>query len=82
MISLRSPNDDAFMLGRELYGYNPNDHGIFAVFYQYDEYGFDGLRGTEIALKAHGLIPVAKGSYIRGTLDIENGLEKIIEFRV
>ncbi len=49
-----------------------------AVFYQYDEYGFDGLRGTEIALKKHGLIPVAKGSYIRGTLDIEAGLEKII----
>ena len=49
-----------------------------AVFYQYDEYGFDGLRGTEIALKKHGLIPVAKGSYVRGTLDIEAGLEKII----
>ncbi len=50
-----------------------------AVFYQYDEYGFDGLRGTEIALKRHGLIPVAKGSYIRGTLDVETGLEKIIQ---
>ncbi|NOX33207.1 MAG: ABC transporter substrate-binding protein [Deltaproteobacteria bacterium] len=49
-----------------------------AVFYQYDEYGFDGLRGTEIALKKYGLIPVAKGSYIRGTLDVEAGLEKII----
>ena len=50
-----------------------------AVFYQYDEYGFDGLRGTEIALKTYGLIPVAKGSYIRGTLDVEAGLEKIIQ---
>lgn len=50
-----------------------------AVFYQYDEYGFDGLRGTEIALKKYGLIPVAKGSYIRGTLDVEAGLEKIIQ---
>jgi ABC-type branched-subunit amino acid transport system substrate-binding protein len=49
-----------------------------AVFYQYDEYGFDGLRGTEIALKKYGLIPVAKGSYVRGTLDVETGLEKII----
>ncbi len=49
-----------------------------AVFYQYDEYGFDGLRGTEIALKKYGLIPVAKGSYIRGTLDVENGLDNII----
>ena len=50
-----------------------------AVFYQYDEYGFDGLRGTEIALKKYGLIPVAKGSYVRGTLDVEAGLEKIIQ---
>ncbi len=50
-----------------------------AVFYQYDEYGFDGLRGTEIALKKYGLIPVAKGSYVRGTLDVEAGLDKIIE---
>lgn len=49
-----------------------------AVFYQYDEYGFEGLRGTEIALKEYGMVPVAKGSYIRGTLDVENGLEKII----
>lgn len=50
-----------------------------AVFYQYDEYGFDGLRGTEIALKNYGLIPVTKGSYVRGTLDVEAGLEKIIQ---
>jgi len=49
-----------------------------AVFYQYDEYGFDGLRGTEIALQKHGLVPVAKGSYVRGTLDVEAGLETII----
>ena len=50
-----------------------------AVFYQYDEYGFDGLRGAEIALKQYDLKPVAKGSYVRGTLDVEAGLEKIIE---
>jgi branched-chain amino acid transport system substrate-binding protein len=49
-----------------------------AVFYQYDAYGFDGLRGTEIALKPYGLVPVATGSYIRGTLDVEEGLEKIM----
>ncbi len=49
-----------------------------AVFYQYDEYGFDGLRGAEIALKQYGLKPVAKGTYVRGTLDVEDGLEKII----
>ncbi len=52
-----------------------------AVFYQYDEYGFDGLRGVEIALKQYNLKPVAKGSYVRGTLDIEAGLEKIINSR-
>ena len=49
-----------------------------AVFYQYDAYGFDGLVGTELALKKHGLAPVAKGSYMRGTLRVEDGLEKIM----
>jgi branched-chain amino acid transport system substrate-binding protein len=49
-----------------------------AVFYQYDEYGFDGLRGTELALNAYDLAPVATGSYIRGTLDVEDGLDRII----
>lgn len=49
-----------------------------AVFYQYDEYGFDGLRGVEIALKKYELLPVAKGTYIRGTLEIESGLKKIM----
>ncbi len=48
------------------------------VFYQYDAYGFDGLRGTEIALKPYGLVPVAKGTYIRGTLNIEEGLHRIM----
>lgn len=52
-----------------------------AVFYQYDEYGFDGLRGTELALKKYGLVPVAKGSYVRGTLDVETGLETIMASR-
>lgn len=49
-----------------------------AVFYQYDAYGFDGLRGTEMALKARGLAPVARGSYIRGTLDVEEGVGRIL----
>ncbi|MFH1156933.1 MAG: ABC transporter substrate-binding protein [Pseudomonadota bacterium] len=49
-----------------------------AVFYQYDAYGFDGLKGTEIALKSYTLVPVATGTYIRGTLDVEEGLEKIM----
>ena len=56
-----------------------NDLGIrkIAVFYQYDSYGFDGLIGTELALKEFGLEPVARGSYIRGTQDVNEGLEKI-----
>lgn len=49
-----------------------------AVFYQYDAYGFDGLRGAELALKRYRLVPVATGTYIRGTLDIDEGLEKIM----
>lgn len=52
-----------------------------AVFYQYDAYGFDGLTGTELALKEYGLEPVARGSYVRGTLDVEEGLTKIRDSR-
>ncbi|MFO7709949.1 MAG: ABC transporter substrate-binding protein [Desulfobacterales bacterium] len=52
-----------------------------AVFYQYDAYGFDGLTGTELALKRFNLAPVAGGSYNRGTLDVEEGLNKIISSR-
>jgi branched-chain amino acid transport system substrate-binding protein len=50
-----------------------------AVFYQYDAYGFDGLKGTELALRAYDLAPVARGSYTRGTQEIEEGLEAIID---
>lgn len=55
------------------------DLGIrrIAVFYQFDAYGFDGLIGTELALKRFGLEPVARGSYIRGTENVEEGLDKI-----
>ncbi len=55
------------------------DVGIkkFAVFYQYDAFGFDGLGGTELALKKYGLRPVAKASYIRGTLDVEEAVDKV-----
>ena len=55
------------------------DLGIkrIAVFYQYDAYGFDGLIGTELALKQFGLEPVARGSYIRGTEDVIEGLARI-----
>ncbi|MEF2232414.1 MAG: ABC transporter substrate-binding protein [Pseudodesulfovibrio sp.] len=48
-----------------------------AVFYQYDAYGFDGLIGTELALKEFNLEPVGRGSYIRATRNVAEGLEKI-----
>ena len=47
------------------------------VFYQYDDYGFDGLTGTQIALKRYGLEPVAMGHYRRGSLEIEDALSQI-----
>ena len=50
-----------------------------AVLYQYDAYGFDGLKGTEMALKSLGLAPVARGSYIRGTMDVEEGVARILD---
>jgi branched-chain amino acid transport system substrate-binding protein len=48
-----------------------------AVFYQYDEFGFDGLTGTEIGLRNYGLKPVAKGSYPRSTEDVEDAVQTI-----
>ncbi len=48
-----------------------------AVLYQYDAYGFDGLKGAEIALANYGLKPVATASYERGTLDVEPALATI-----
>ncbi|MBU0986509.1 MAG: ABC transporter substrate-binding protein [Proteobacteria bacterium] len=47
------------------------------VFYQDDAYGLDGLQGAKLALKNYGLTPVAKGSFIRGTMDVEKALNKI-----
>ena len=48
-----------------------------AVFYQYDAFGLDGLKGAQIALAKYNLKPVAEESYVRGTLDVEAGLAKI-----
>ena len=47
----------------------------FAVFYQYDAYGFDGLTGTGLALKHYGLDIIARASYTRGTMDVEEAAE-------
>ena len=62
-----------------LIGHFVQDLGItrVAIFYQYDEFGFDGLTGTEIALRKHGLEPVAKASYIRGSMDVEEAVDLI-----
>ncbi|WP_157608072.1 ABC transporter substrate-binding protein [Thermodesulfatator atlanticus] len=49
----------------------------FAVFYQQDAYGFNGLEGTEKSLWAHGLEPIAKAHYFRGQKDIKEALYKI-----
>ncbi|MBK5100956.1 MAG: ABC transporter substrate-binding protein [Desulfobacteraceae bacterium] len=49
-----------------------------AVFYQDDAYGLDGLTGAKLALKNYGLVPVATGSYIRGSMDVEQGLNRIM----
>ncbi|NVM22951.1 MAG: ABC transporter substrate-binding protein [Desulfobacterales bacterium] len=56
------------------------DRGLnkFAVFYQYDAYGFDGLTGAELALKKYKFEPIARGSYVRGTMDVEESLGKIV----
>ena len=50
-----------------------------AIFYQYDAYGLDGLRGAELALLQYDAAPVAKSSYIRGTLQVEHGMERILD---
>ncbi|MFW6324179.1 MAG: ABC transporter substrate-binding protein, partial [Desulfovibrionales bacterium] len=50
-----------------------------AIFYQYDAYGFDGLTGTELAMKKYDLEPVSRGTYVRGTLDVEEGLRRIMD---
>lgn len=66
---------------RALVDYLVQERGLsrIAVFYQYDAYGFDGLTGTELALREHGLAPVARGSYVRGTVDVANAVARIAE---
>lgn len=49
-----------------------------AVFYQGDAYGMDGFEGARAALAKRGLEPAASGAYKRGTLDVENALETIL----
>ncbi len=53
------------------------DHKKIAVFYQDDAFGMAGLKGVEIAMNRYGLKPVATGSYIRGTEDVDRALDTI-----
>ncbi len=48
-----------------------------AVFYQDDAFGLAGLKGVEIALNKYGMKPVATGTYVRGTDDVENAIQTI-----
>ena len=50
-----------------------------AVFYQYDAFGEAVKKGTEIALEKYGMVPVEYGSFERNTLNIEEGLKKIVD---
>ncbi|MFH0790671.1 MAG: ABC transporter substrate-binding protein [Candidatus Omnitrophota bacterium] len=52
-----------------------------AVFYQYDAFGEAVKKGTELALTKYTLTPVGYGSFERATLNIEEGLKKIVELQ-
>ena len=48
-----------------------------ACFYQNDSYGYDGLRGIEIALGKRGMKLVSQGSYERNTVAVMGALQDI-----
>lgn len=48
-----------------------------ACFYQNDSYGYDGLRGIEIALAKRGMTLVSHGSYERNTVAVMGALQDI-----
>lgn len=50
-----------------------------ACFYQNDSYGYDGLRGIEIALAKRGMKLVSQGSYERNTVAVMGALQDIYE---
>ncbi len=49
-----------------------------AVFYQDDAFGMAGLKGVELALNKYELKPVATGTYVRGTENVESALKSIM----
>jgi len=48
-----------------------------AVIYQDDGFGKAVLDGVKLALAKHGSAPVATGSFVRNTLDVENGIASV-----
>ena len=52
-----------------------------ACFYQNDSYGYDGLRGIELALAKRGMTLVSQGSYERNTVAVMGALQDIYEAR-
>jgi len=50
--------------------------GRIALFYQKDDYGFDGLSGTQIALLRCHVEPAATGRWRRGSLEAAEALAR------
>jgi len=53
----------------------------FAVFYQRDAYGLNGLQGVERRLIKYDLEPVAKASYLRGVSKVSKQVREIMQAR-
>lgn len=78
VINLRASYDDETEM---LVDHFIKDKGAkrFAVFYQDDGFGLAVLTGTELALKRHDMVIVAKTTFQRGTIAIQAGLATLIE---
>lgn len=50
-----------------------------AIFYQNDNFGYDGIESTEISAEKYGMTIVAKGAYQRGSMAVEEALESIVD---
>ncbi len=81
---LREPKRDNFVNFRSSYAneidkivkylYYKKNIKRFAIFYQNDDYGYDGYIGTIKSLKKRGLSLVAEGTYRRNTLSVSQAL--------
>ena len=57
--------------------YSASGHTNYAVFYQNDPFGLDGLASAESLAEKHGSKIVAKGSYEKNTTDVANAVKAI-----